>query len=73
MIAKVFWTVAIAFLVSASIFGAWLGFSAHPSHSLLMRILEAIFYGVVVVLVVIYAVSCLVAFIESALRGFRRR
>ena len=73
MIAKVFWAVAIVVLVSAAVFGAWLGFSAYPSHGLLVRILGAIVFAVLAVLIVIYAFLCLVSFIESALSGFRRR
>ena len=73
MMAKVFWAVAIAFLVSAGILGAWLGFAACPSHGLMIRILEAIVCAILAVLTVIYAVLCLVAFIESALSGFHRR
>ena len=73
MVAKVFWIVAIAFLVSAGIFGAWLGFSACSSHGLLVRVLGAILGAIAVVFTVFYAVACIVNFVYDLLRGFPRK
>ena len=69
---KSFWIVAIAFLIGAAVFGAWIGFEDSSSHSLFVRILWAIFGAVAVVLTVLYAVACIVNFIEQLLRGFPR-
>ena len=62
---KVFRIIAASFFIATFIAGAILGYSTSSTHGMAVRILEAVFMGIVVTIVVLYAILSIIAIIEG--------